>query len=136
MGTYQYRDLKKPSGGLRSLPHKRKRRYAMGEPFVPAVLGEGRKVVVKRVMGGNYKLSLRQVSEAIVSDRKAGKSVRAKILAVVSTPANREYARRNIITKGAIIRTTAGLAVVTSRPGQDGVVNAVLIEEGQQPSGQ
>ncbi|MCE4622698.1 MAG: 30S ribosomal protein S8e, partial [Desulfurococcales archaeon] len=34
-----------------------------------------------------------------------------------------------IIVKGAIIETTEGKAIVTSRPGQDGVVNAVLIKE-------
>ncbi len=129
MGIYQYRDLKKPSGGLRSLPHKRKRRYMMGEYFVPAVLGDKQEMKVKRGMGGNLKLALRTVSEAIVNDPKTGKSVRAKILAVISTPANREFARRNIITKGAIIRTSAGVAKVTSRPGQDGIVNAVLIEQ-------
>ncbi len=132
MGIYQYRDLKKPSGGLRSLPHKRKRRYAMGESFVPATLGERREAVIKKVMGGNFKVSLRRVSEVIVADRKTGKTVRAKLLAVVSTPANREYARRNIITKGAIIRTSVGTAVVSSRPGQDGVINAILIEETSQ----
>jgi len=129
MGVYQYRDMKKPSGGLRSLPHKRKRRYAMGEPYVPTVLGEGYEVVKKRARGGNVKLSARVVNEAIVANRKTGEAKKAKILAVVSTPANREYARRNIITKGTIIRTELGLAVVTSRPGQDGLVNAVLLEE-------
>jgi small subunit ribosomal protein S8e len=37
----------------------------------------------------------------------------------------------NVITKGAIIETEKGLAKVVSRPGQDGVVNAVLIEQAQ-----
>ena len=36
---------------------------------------------------------------------------------------------RNIITRGATILTEIGLARVTSKPGQDGVVNAVLIEQ-------
>jgi small subunit ribosomal protein S8e len=36
--------------------------------------------------------------------------------------------RRNIVTKGAIIETDAGQARVVSRPGQDGQVNAVLLE--------
>ena len=135
MGVYQYRDLKKPSGGAKSLPHKRKRRYAMGEPYVPAVLGEGREAVIKRVRGGNTKVSLRTVNEAVVSNPKTGESKRVKILAIVSTPANREYARRNIVTKGTVIRTELGLAVVTSRPGQDGVVNAVLVEGEAKPSG-
>jgi small subunit ribosomal protein S8e len=128
MGVYQYKDLKKPSGGLRHLVHKRKRRYAMGELFVPAVLQEKEEKIIKRVTGGNLKVSLRNVSIAIVTDKK-GKSKVAKILNVLSTPSNREYAKRNIITKGAIIQTSEGKARVTSRPGQDGVVNAVLIEE-------
>ncbi|MCD6558125.1 MAG: 30S ribosomal protein S8e, partial [Candidatus Aenigmarchaeota archaeon] len=39
------------------------------------------------------------------------------------------FVRRNIITKGAIIMTEDGRAVVTNRPGQEGVINAKLIEE-------
>jgi small subunit ribosomal protein S8e len=46
----------------------------------------------------------------------------------VENPANPHYVRRNIITKGAVIKTELGNAKVTSRPGQDGVVNAALIE--------
>jgi small subunit ribosomal protein S8e len=48
---------------------------------------------------------------------------------VIGNDANKHYIRRNIITKGAIIETELGKAKVTSRPGQDGVVNAVLIKE-------
>ncbi|HHC19323.1 MAG TPA: 30S ribosomal protein S8e, partial [Euryarchaeota archaeon] len=33
-----------------------------------------------------------------------------------------------IITKGTIIETEVGLARVTSRPGQVGIINAVLIQ--------
>ncbi|HDD72097.1 MAG TPA: 30S ribosomal protein S8e, partial [Candidatus Bathyarchaeota archaeon] len=40
-----------------------------------------------------------------------------------------DYNSRGVITRGAIIRTELGLAVVTSRPGQNGVVNATLLEE-------
>ena len=46
---------------------------------------------------------------------------------VVENPANRHYIRRNILTRGTIIKTEKGNARITSRPGQDGVVNAVLI---------
>jgi small subunit ribosomal protein S8e len=38
-----------------------------------------------------------------------------------------DYDRRGVITKGAEIETKIGLARVTSRPGGDGVINAVLI---------
>jgi len=36
--------------------------------------------------------------------------------------------RRNIITKGAVIKTEKGPARVTSRPGQHGIINAILLE--------
>jgi small subunit ribosomal protein S8e len=48
-------------------------------------------------------------------------------MAVKSNPANPFFARRNITTKGAVVETEIGDAVVTSRPGQDGLVNAKLI---------
>ena len=51
-----------------------------------------------------------------------------KIKTVIESPDNRHYARENVLTKGAIIDTEAGKARITSRPGQEGVVNAVLIE--------
>ena len=63
-----------------------------------------------------------------VFDPKAGKVKQTKILTVKSNAANPTYIQRNIITKGAMIQTELGLAQVTSRPGQDGVVNAVLVE--------
>ena len=53
----------------------------------------------------------------------------ATIENVVSNAANLNYVRRNVITKGAIIDTSEGRARVTSRPGQTGQVNAVLVGE-------
>ena len=46
---------------------------------------------------------------------------------VIENTANPNYVRRNIITKGAIVETPEGNAKVTSRPGQDGVINGILI---------
>ena len=62
---------------------------------------------------------------ANVSDSK-GKAVKSKILRVKNSPANRDYERRGVITLGAVIETEAGEAIVTSRPTDDGVVNAIL----------
>jgi small subunit ribosomal protein S8e len=62
---------------------------------------------------------------ANVSDG-SGKAKKSKIIRVKSSPANRDYQRRGVITKGAVLETEAGEAVVTSRPTADGVVNAVL----------
>jgi len=62
---------------------------------------------------------------ANVSDA-SGKAAKSKILRVKKSPANRDYERRGVITRGAILETEAGEAIVTSRPTADGVVNAVL----------
>ncbi len=64
---------------------------------------------------------------ANVADSRSGTTKKAKIIAVKNNPANPFFARRNITTKGAVIETEIGDAIVTSRPGQDGAVNARLI---------
>ncbi len=64
---------------------------------------------------------------ANVADPRSGTTRTAKIIAVKSNPANPFFARRNVTTKGAVIETEIGDAIVTSRPGQDGIVNAKLI---------
>ncbi len=126
MAIVHSKDLRKPSGGLRR-PHRKKKKYELGRPWVPVVLGKERRKRI-RVRGGNYKIRLLAAEYANVAFPD-GKTVKAKILSVVDNPANPFFVRRNIITRGAIIKTEVGLARVTSRPGQDGVVNAVIIEE-------
>ncbi len=66
------------------------------------------------------------VNHANVSDN-FGKTTKVEILRVIKNPANVDYDRRGVITKGAIIETPLGTARVTSRPGQDGNVNAILV---------
>ena len=55
---------------------------------------------------------------ANVADPRSGTTKSAKIITVKENPTNPFYARRNITTKGAVIETEIGDAVVTSRPGQ------------------
>ena len=64
---------------------------------------------------------------ASVTDPKTGKTEKTEITRVVKNGANVDYNRRGVITKGAEIETALGLAKVTSRPGSDGIINAVLI---------
>ena len=64
---------------------------------------------------------------ASVTDPKSGKTEKTEITRVVRNGANVDYNRRGVITKGAEIETALGLAKVTSRPGSDGIINAVLI---------
>ncbi|HUU87458.1 MAG TPA: 30S ribosomal protein S8e, partial [Candidatus Glassbacteria bacterium] len=64
-----------------------------------------------------------------VTDLKRGKTEKTEILRVISNKANLDYNRRGVITKGAEIETSLGRARVTSRPGSDGVINAVIINK-------
>ena len=49
-------------------------------------------------------------------------------MTVVENTANTHFVRRNIITKGAVVDTSLGRVKVTSRPGQHGMINGVLVE--------
>ena len=128
MGVYQGNDLKKPTGGRKWRHQKVKRKYWMGRYPTHTRLSskEVRKKI--RVRGGNYKIRLKRAVYANVVDPKSGTIKKVRITRVLETPSNPNYARMNIITKGSIIETEMGKARVTSRPGQDGVVNAILIE--------
>jgi len=81
-----------------------------------------------RTKGANTKVRMLSAEYANVVDQSDNSVKKVKILTVKENPANPNYVQRNIINKGAKIQTEAGLARVTSRPGQDGTINAVLIE--------
>jgi small subunit ribosomal protein S8e len=89
------------------------------------------KRVVLNGRGNSIKVKLRHALNANVFDSSANKTFKAKILTIVENNANRQFARRNIITKGAILEVDLNgkkYAKVTSRPGQNGVINAVLVD--------
>jgi small subunit ribosomal protein S8e len=117
---------RKPTGGKRR-PYRKKRRYERGGDPVYTILGE-RKLGEKRARGGNLKHVLMADLYANVTDPEKEVSRKVKILRIVANPANKDLERRGVITRGAVIETELGRAVVTSRPGQDGVVNAVLVK--------
>ncbi len=127
MSYYQGNDLKKPTGGKKA-PHRKKRKFELGRPPTHTRLSEQDQRTIIRVKGGNTKVRLKRAAFANVLDPTTNKAKKVKIIRVIETPAHTEYARRGIIVKGAIIETEIGRAVVTSRPGQDGVINAVLIK--------
>jgi len=104
-----------------------RRKFEIGREALLTTIGPIRTKKI-RTRGGHQKTILLSTNIANVLDPKAGKTTKAEIKTVLENKANPHYVRRNIITKGAIIETTAGKAKVTSRPGQEGVVNAVLIE--------
>ncbi|MFP4632712.1 MAG: 30S ribosomal protein S8e [Halobacteriota archaeon] len=120
---WQGNSTRKKTGGRRRLGRK-KRKHEMGDEPTETDVGEGRyKTVVTR--GGDTKTRVLSTTEANLVDGDT--TERVEIDGVVDNPANPNYARRDIITKGAVIETSGGQARVVSRPGQDGVVNAVTL---------
>jgi small subunit ribosomal protein S8e len=116
---------RKLTGGRKRV-YRVKRKYEQGSFPAETTLGEPKRRST-RGYGGNIKVKVLSDKFASVTDPKSGKTQKTEILRVVRNAANVDYDRRGVITKGAEIETSLGLARVTSRPGGDGVINAVLI---------
>jgi len=114
--------------GARRKKFRKKRKYEMGRDPAETILGPDKRKII-RTRGGNTKVKLLSSEYANVTDPKSGITKKMRIIDVVKNPANIDYSRRGVITKGAIIKTEIGTAKVTSRPGQNGIINAVLIKE-------
>ena len=116
---------RKPTGGKYNIA-RGKRKYEMGR--LPTLTKVGKQhIKTMKTKGDSRKMKVAIAQFANVLNPKTKKFVKAAIKTVDECPANRHFVRRNIIVKGAIISTDAGKAKVTSRPGQDGTVNAVLV---------
>ena len=126
MAVWQGRSRRSITGRMLR-KHRKKRKFEIGREYLPVHVGETKRKIV-RTRGGNIKVRLLSTNVAYVVDKKNGEIKKAEILGVIENPANPHYVRRNIITKGAIIETNLGKVRVTSRPGQNGVVQGVLIE--------
>jgi len=96
-----------------------------GEPRL-TVVGD-RKIDIKDAFGGGIKVAVVSDNMVNVYNPITKRVERTTIIRVKSNPSNKDYERRGIITKGAIVETPLGDAKITSRPGRDGVLNAVLI---------
>lgn len=110
------------------LKKRGRRKYEIGREPANTTIGE-HKIKKIRVRGGNVKNRLLSEKYANVLINNAYQ--KCEILSVVNNPANRNFARANIITKGAILKVKNGNkemnVKVTSRPGQDGNINAILL---------
>ncbi|PIN80695.1 30S ribosomal protein S8e [Candidatus Woesearchaeota archaeon CG10_big_fil_rev_8_21_14_0_10_34_8] len=125
MALTNKRPKRKVSGG-RYISYRKKRVKEIRRLPVLTKLGETIKRV-RKTLGGNQKEMLLSAELANVYDPKSKKMKVVKIKSVLENSANRHFVRRNIITKGTVIDTEAGKAKVTSRPCQEGTVNATLI---------
>jgi small subunit ribosomal protein S8e len=121
----QQRSVRKETGARYKKQHSKKKEALGRTPTLTKIGDKATKEI--RVRGHNVKLRVLRTDVANLYDPKAKKYMKAKIKIVSGNPANRHYVRRNIMTKGTIIQTDKGDAKITSRPGQDGIVNAVLV---------
>lgn len=116
--------LRKRTGG-RLRPKRDRRKHELGNEPTETQVGDAKLKTVD-ARGNSTKVRAIKTDRATVATDDG--TVAATIEDVVENPADPNYARRNIITRGAVIETSEGTARVTSRPGQDGQVNAVLVE--------
>ena len=114
----------KISGGRRIALRTRRKFEINRYPNEP-LAGE-QKTVTRKVRGKNVKTAL--VTAGFVNLVLDSKVKKTKIIRVLENPTNNDYQRRGVITKGAIIETEDGKCKVVSRPGQDGVVNGILVK--------
>jgi len=126
MALWQGKSKRKPTGGRLRL-NRGKRKFEIGREIQYTRVGT-QSLKKYRTKGANMKVRMLAAEYANVMDRSTQQMKKVKILNVKVNPANPNYVQRNIINKGATIETELGDAQVTSRPGQDGAINAVLIE--------
>jgi small subunit ribosomal protein S8e len=121
---------RKATGGRLKRPNryrgKRKTEISSENQF--AYIGESDKTKNYRKTAGSQTVRVTQVFHVNVN-RPDGTTTRTTTNNVSENNADSNYVRRNIVTKGAVLDTELGKVRVTSRPGMDGVVSGVLLEE-------
>ncbi|MFH0955181.1 MAG: 30S ribosomal protein S8e [Candidatus Micrarchaeota archaeon] len=130
---------RKASGGLRrSINARDKYLSERGGDIANTTIAVGDTVIkIKSVKtrGDNSKSKALRIKNANVTDPKTNKTKVWEVTTVKENSANRQFARKNIMTKNAIIELKCAgetkLGRVTSRPGQSGTVSAVLLTESQ-----
>jgi small subunit ribosomal protein S8e len=127
MAISQGKSKKKSSGG-RYIENRGKRKSELGREPTNTRLDEKRLRII-RTRGGNKKVRLASENKINLFNPENSTMKTVEITNVLENSADPNYVRRNIITKGAIVATSEGKAKITSRPGQHGVINGVLINK-------
>ena len=116
----------KITGGRRK-PLRIRRKYETDRYPNEAING-AQVTITRRVRGNNNKVALKSIDFVNLSTGDA-KVIKTKIIKVIDNATNNDYERRGIINKGAILQIQEGKCKVVSKPGQLGIVNAVLLKE-------
>jgi small subunit ribosomal protein S8e len=115
----------KITGGRRH-PSRSRRKYEIDRYPNEPVTGT-QITITRRVRGDNRKTALKS-TDFVNLAIGTSKVKKTKILKVLENSTNNDYQRRGIITRGAILETEEGKCRVVSKPGQTGIVNAVLFK--------
>ena len=95
-------------------PSKKKRLYELGRKPANTLIADKSALRVLRTKGGGSKTVTLRAFEANVYNPKTKKHAKVGIKNETGNPANVNYVRRNILTKGAIVDTSLGKARITS----------------------
>ena len=113
--------------GGRRVPLRIRRKYEM-DRYPNEPINGAQVTVTRRIRGNNKKTALKSIDFVNLATGEA-KVKKSKIIKVLDNATNNDYKRRGIITKGAILETQEGKCRVISKPGQNGIVNAILLKE-------
>jgi len=126
MVVWQGRSKRKVSGsGGRRKRSRKKKAFEMGSPAIETFIGPSKKKF-KKTRGRVTKQAILQEESINVTDNE-GATKNVKIASFIENNASIDYNRRKILTKGAIIETELGKVKITSRPGQVGQLNGILL---------
>ncbi len=112
--------------GGRRVPLRTRRKYEIDRFPNEAIIGQ-QLTVTRSVRANHIKTGLKTIDFVNLAI-EGGKIKKSKILKVLENATNSDYQRRGVISKGAVLETEDGKCRVVSRPGQHGIVNAILIK--------
>ncbi len=126
MANTHYRS-RRTKTGKKLKKNRKKRKSVLAFPPIETKTGTDRKKIV-RTRGGNQKVKLFNAEKVNVVNPKTKEVKSTVIKRVEASPSSIDYNRRSIITKGTILETELGFVKVTSRPGQTGIVNGIVVD--------
>jgi small subunit ribosomal protein S8e len=118
-------DTKHSGNGTKRLKFRDKKRAEVGNYFSATKMSDANVTAGRRRRGGAIGVKLKKVGFVNLLTNDGYK--KAKITAIIESPDNRNFARQQILTKGTILNTDLGKAVVLNRPGREGAINAKLV---------
>lgn len=118
-------NTKSNGNGKKNLKFRDRRKHEVGSYFTATRAADKNVSVGTRKRGGNSGVRFKQAGTVNLLTKSGYKP--AKITGVIESRDNRNFARQAIITKGTVIGTDQGNAVVLNRPGREGSINARLL---------